>query len=110
MVHKFHLGREYIAERFYPPELFHPESFRVIESGGYKFTVGVPKRALKADGYLPLFADGRFRAGTRVQRMLHPAEKFKKKYPTLFKKLQASPIKTATAPPTHLPRSGLVAG
>jgi len=105
-VHKFHYGKKYVLERFYPPELFHPKSFRTIESGGYKFTVGVPMQALK-DG---LFADGRFSAGTRVQRMLHPVGKFKKKYPTLFKKLEASPTKTTTGKATHIPKYGLVAG
>lgn len=109
MVHKFHLGKKYVHERFYSPELFEPESFRLIESGGYKFTVGVPSKALKADGYMPLFADSRFTAGTRVQKMLHPVEKFKRRYPSVFKKLVASPTKTITARPTHLPASGLVA-
>lgn len=109
MVHKFHLGREYVHERFHPPELFHPESFRVIESGGYKFTIGVPLKALKVDSVMPLYEDARFTAGTRVQKMLHPVRKFKKKYPKVFKRLVASPTKTVTAPPTHVPPK-LIAG
>jgi hypothetical protein len=109
-LHKFHLGRKYVAERFYPPETFHPASFRLISSGGYKFTVGVPKQALKTDGFMPLEKGGRFTVGTRVQRMLHPVGKFKRSYPKVFKKLQASTTKTVTAPSTHIPKYGLVAG
>jgi hypothetical protein len=110
VVHKFHLGREYVTERFYPPELFHPKSFRTIKSGGYKFTIGVPKQALKVDGYLPLFKGKKFTAGTRVQRMLHPVGKFERKYPKIWKELKASKTKLVTATPTHEPKYGLVAG
>ena len=111
MVHKFHLGRKFISERFYPPELFHPKSFRVIESGGYKFTVGVPTKALKTNAIaMPLYADSRFRAPTRVQKMMHPVGKFKKKHPAIWKKLKASKTKTVLGKATHLPKSALVAG
>jgi len=107
MVHKFHLGRKFVSERFYPPKLFHPESFRVKESGGYKFTVGVPTKAL---GTMPLYADSRFRAPTRVQKMMHPVGKFKRKHPAIWKKLKASKTKTVLGKATHLPKSALVAG
>jgi hypothetical protein len=107
--HKFHLGKKFVMERFYSPELFHPKSFRTIESGGYKFTIGVPKEALKTDGFIPLFADSTFTAGTRVQRMMHPVKKFKGKYPSVFSKLKSSKTKTVLARPTHIPKYGLVA-